>query len=165
MGMSDRKKGRPPKVAQRIDPNSPITYGDRVVQALDAGAFFEDACSYAGVSRAAAYEWLARGRAAREEQEEHGEAHELSGNDRLYMDFSDAVERARASVVVTNLAIIRKAAQNGTWQAAAWYLERTRPHQYGRFQRPGEDDAPLTTDAAREKLLALDLGDAEIDEG
>lgn len=156
--MAKRGKGRPPKVAQRISPDSEVTYGDRVIQGLDAGAFFDEACSFAGVSRSAAYEWLARGKAAREEQEEKGEAHELSANDRAYMDFADAVEKTRATVVVRNLAIIRSAAQSGTWQAAAWYLERTLPGKYGRHQRTETPEPELTTEAARAKLLGLDLG-------
>jgi hypothetical protein len=158
MAANKRGKGRPPKLAQRVGPGTEVTYGDRIVQALDAGAFFDDACAFAGVSRSAAYEWLARGKAAREEQDERGEAHELSANDRLYLDFADAVEKTRATVVVRNLAIIRSAAQDGTWQAAAWYLERTQPGKYGRHQRSDEAEPELTTDAARAKLLGLDLG-------
>lgn len=156
--MSKRGKGRPPKLAQRVAPGSDVTYGDKVIQALDAGAFFDEACSFAGVSRSAAYEWLARGKAAREEQDEKGEGHELSANDRAYMDFADAVEKTRATVVVRNLAIIRNAAQEGTWQAAAWYLERTLPGKYGRHQRAETTEPELTTEAARVKLLGLDLG-------
>jgi hypothetical protein len=156
--MASKGKGRPPKLTQRISPQSDVTYGDRIIQALDAGAFFDEACSFAGVSRSAAYEWLARGKGAREEQDAEGEAHELSANDRAYLDFADAVEKTRATVVVRNLAIIRNAAQDGTWQAAAWYLERTLPGKYGRHQRADATEPELTTEAARAKLLGLNLG-------
>lgn len=54
--------------------------------------------------------------------------------DRRYVDFFDEVEKARAGAVVFNLALIRRAAQDGNWQAAAWWLERTRPRQFGRRQ-------------------------------
>lgn len=156
--MASRGNGRPPKLAQRINPDAPTTYADRIIQALEAGAFFDDACTFANVSRSAAYEWLAKGKDARAVVEEHGPDVKLPGNDQLYLDFADAVERARAGVVVSNLAIIRQAAQGGTWQAAAWYLERTQPHKFGRFQRPDTDEPTMTTDAARAKLLGLDLG-------
>lgn len=162
--MASRRRGRPPKIVQRISPDSEITFGDRIIQALDAGAFFDDACGFANVSKSAAYEWLARGKAAREEQEAGGEAHELAADDRAYLEFAEAVERTRSTVIVKNLAIIRTAAQNGTWQAAAWYLERTRPQQYGRFQRPEPEESGLTTDAARAKLLGLDLGHERTDD-
>ena len=153
-----KTKGRPSKLTQPVTPGSSVTYGDRIIQALDAGAFFDDACAWAQVSRSAGYDWLARGKAAREEQEAEGPRHELSAADRAYMDFADAVEKARASATITNLAVIRQAAQNGTWQAAAWWLERTQPHKYGRFQRTEDSDTELTTDAARAKLLGLELG-------
>lgn len=156
--MATRGNGRPPKLAQRIHPDAPTTYGDRIIQALEAGAFFDDACTFANVSRSAAYEWLARGKDARALVEERGDDAKLGKNDQLYLDFTDAVERARAGVVVSNLAIIRQAAQSGTWQAAAWYLERTQPQKFGRFQRPDTDEPTMTTDAARAKLLGLDLG-------
>lgn len=153
--------GRPPKIAQRIDPTNPQsqTYGDRVITALEAGSFFDDACAFAGVSKSAGYEWLARGRAARATQEDKGDQHELPGNERLFLEFADAVEKARAGAVITNLAIIRTAAQKGSWQAAAWWLERTAPEKYGRFQRPAADAEEITTEQAREQLAELELGD------
>jgi hypothetical protein len=30
------------------------------------------------------------------------------------------------------VALIQKAAQEGTWQASAWYLERCHPHEFGK---------------------------------
>lgn len=160
--MGRKKIGRPPKLTQktRLNKEQPDeTFGTRLISALNAGSFFDDACSYAGVGKSAAYEWLARGRAAREEQEEKGEKFELPGDERIYAEFAEAVERARAGAVIANLAIIRSAAQSGQWQAAAWWLERTSPEKYGRHQRPGagEDDA-LSTEAARAQLMGLDLG-------
>ena len=135
------------------------------MQALNAGAFFDDACSYANVSRSAAYEWLAKGKDARAIMEEHepaegiaGDTLKLTKNEQIYMDFADAVERARAGVTVRSLVLIRQAMEGGSWQAAAWYLERTMPQKYGRFQRPAQAEATMSTDAARAKLLGLDLG-------
>lgn len=155
-----RRKGRPPKLIQKIHPDRDETYGDRLISALKAGSFFDDACSYAGVSKSGAYEWLARGRAARELQEEKGEQHELPADERIYLDFAEAVEKARAGAVVANLAVIRTAAQNGQWQAAAWWLERTSPEKWGRHQRPAAGEEEITTEAARAQLLGLDLGDS-----
>lgn len=159
-----KKPGRPPKLIQKTllnDENLDETYGSRIIAALNAGTFFDDACSYAGISKSAGYEWLARGKAAREEQAEKGEQHELPGDERVYAEFADAVEKARAGAVVANLAVIRTAAQKGNWQAAAWFLERTKPEKYGRFQRPagGSDPDEVTTEAARAELAGLDLGD------
>lgn len=49
-----------------------------------------------------------------------------------YVQFQQRIEKARAQAVQTYLEVIHSAAQNGTWQAAAWWLERVLPEQYGR---------------------------------
>jgi len=65
---------------------------------------------------------------------------------------------------VLSLAVIRSAAAKGTWQAAAWYLERTMPQKYGRFQRLAiEAPVALSSEAARAALLGLDDGYAADD--
>jgi len=46
--------------------------------------------------------------------------------------FSAAVEKAHGQMMQTALASIEKAAKEGTWQAAAWWLERMFPDEYGR---------------------------------
>jgi hypothetical protein len=156
-----RNTGRPPKISQRPDPGNPQTYGDRVIEALNAGAFLDDACAYAGISRTAAYESLSKGKDARAIVEEHGKAPDtLTDNQRAYLDFANAVEKARATVAVQSLAVIRQAAAKGTWQAAAWYLERTMPHKFGRFQRPDDEvqEVTLTAESAKAALLGLDDG-------
>ena len=48
-----------------------------------------------------------------------------------FREFREAVERARAEAVARNVALVQKAADD-SWQAAAWWLERSRPDQYGR---------------------------------
>lgn len=161
-----QRTGRPPKIQQRPDPAHPQTYGDRVIEALNAGAFLDDACAYAGISRTAVYESLSKGKDARAVIEEHGKPpSELTDNQRAYLDFTNAVEKARATVAVQSLAVIRQAAAKGTWQAAAWYLERTMPQKFGRFQRPEEQESAmtLTAESAKEALLGLDDGYASDD--
>ena len=154
------RTGRPPKITQRPDPNDTHTYGSRILEALNAGAFLDDACAYAGISRTAAYESLTKGKDARALLEEHDKTPEdLTDNQRAYLDFTNAVEKARATTTVQSLAVIRSAAAKGTWQAAAWYLERTHPAKYGRFNRP--DDEPvssMTSEAARAMLIGFDDG-------
>ena len=158
------EKGRQLKLTKRVQPDQPETYGDRILNALNAGAYLEHACAYANVSRATAYGWIARGKDARALLEEHGNTSQLTNNDKACLDFSDAVEKARAAAVVDNLEVVRAAALNGTWQAAAWFLERTQPQFYGRQQKIEVEHAPLTGDAARQKLLELDLGTLADDE-
>jgi len=89
-----------------------------IVKALRAGNSRRDSALYAGVSETTFYSWMARGR--------EGEP--------LYSEFLEAVEKAEAQSVVRNVAIIQRAAEE-TWQAAAWWLERKRPDDWGRRQR------------------------------
>lgn len=49
-----------------------------------------------------------------------------------YRDFRAAVERARAEAEATLVARVAKAAQNGSWSAAAWLLERRAPERWGK---------------------------------
>ena len=150
-------KGRPPKLTQQAH-GLEVTYGELIITALRQGAFLEHACQYANVSRSAAYGWIARGKDARAIVEEHGTTAKLTANELAFMEFADAVERARGEAVIRHLGVIRKAAEQGTWTASAWYLERTLPNHYGRQQRIEVEQTGIGSDAARAKLLALDLG-------
>ncbi len=48
---------------------------------------------------------------------------------------SAALERAASEGVQARLARIEAAAQQGSWQADAWWLERKHPQQWGRQER------------------------------
>lgn len=71
----------------------------------------------AGVDYSTIRGWVAKG-----EKEGKGE----------FYEFSLALKAAKGERVNRWLAMIEKAAQIGTWQAAAWKLERLYPEQYGR---------------------------------
>lgn len=91
---------------------------DRIVQAIQAGNYIEVAAQYAGISKGTLYRWLQQ-------------ADDPTADD-IYRDFRDAVESARATAEIRNVTLIQKAANDGTWQAAAWYLERTSWQRWGR---------------------------------
>lgn len=107
------------------------TTKERIVSAVRSGAYLDDAASLAGVGRSTLFLWLAEGKNALEKRD-NGE--KLSDRDVLCLDFLDAVESARAEAQLRNVMIIQKAANEGTWQAAAWYLERTNPRKWGRHE-------------------------------
>lgn len=52
-------------------------------------------------------------------------------NTRAFVVFKYQTERARVCAEVNTLKQI-SAAANTSWQAAGWFLERTRPERYGR---------------------------------
>lgn len=81
----------------------------RITDAVAIGATYELACKYAGVSYELFRQWRERNLA-----------------------FLEAVQEAEGRAAVGWLAKIEKAANEGTWQAAAWKLERRYPQEYGR---------------------------------
>ncbi|MHB1460442.1 MAG: hypothetical protein ACYC1M_04075 [Armatimonadota bacterium] len=63
------------------------------------------------------------------------------------LEFADAVKRARATGAQNLLSDIKTAARSGTWQAAAWILERSYHEHYGRMApipAPEPENAELT---------------------
>ena len=151
-----RSKGR--KVVGIDDPR--IT---KLLSALQAGNFVEDACDYAGIGKSTVYRWLDRGQ---QESENILAGAKPNKREKPYLELWDAIKSARAEAKVRNVAIIQSAAKNGTWQAAAWWLERTAPQQYGRrlsAEITGEDGEAIkvvTVNALEAKIAAL-MGDVD----
>jgi hypothetical protein len=93
----------------------------RICDAVVIGATYEHAAAYGGV----AYETFNNWRKAN-------------------VQFSEALKAAEARAVVGWLAKIEKAASDGTWQAAAWKLERRYPAEYGRSLQQVEHSGTIT---------------------
>jgi transposase-like protein len=126
--------GRPSKIEQHvqvIDPKTRqtkvLTVGDAVVLCLEAGSTIDQAAGAVGISSRTIYDWLARA-------EEHAESEKVPAGEAPFLRFSQAVTRAREGVVVLALKGILEAGK-ADWRALAWYLERSRPDQYGRRTR------------------------------
>jgi transcriptional regulator with XRE-family HTH domain len=121
-----------------------------IVEALEHGMHQESAATRAGITKQTYYNWLERGR------NEPGS---------IYADFLDAVEKARARPEAEALEAIHVAWRDGTWQAAAWFLERSHPHKYGRINRTevsGPEGAPVKVETTTEAILqALGVNDAD----
>jgi hypothetical protein len=119
---------------------------DRIVAALRAGNYQETAAAYAGISRTAFFDWLERGRNEPES---------------IYAVFLDAVEKAKADAEVRDVALIDKAAHDGSWQAAAWKLERKFPNKWGRVNRTeisGPDGSAVKVEMDAKASLIQKLG-------
>lgn len=107
-----------------------------IAGALEDGHYAETACALAGVGVSSFYRWM-----------ETGEADAEADVKSIQRDLWEAVEKARAVAEDRALAVIREAAttpiygaagnvtSTGQWQAAAWYLERTKPERYGRREK------------------------------
>lgn len=82
---------------------------DRILVALRQGASYALAANYGGIS----YETFRKWRETKPA-------------------FRDAIMEAEGDATVKWLAKIEQAASDGSWQAAAWKLERRYPQDYGR---------------------------------
>lgn len=115
---------------------------ERILQAVQAGNYLETAAQFAGIDGSTMRRWLQKG--------------EGEGAPEPYRTFYTALKSARASAEVRSVALIQTAASNGTWQAAAWYLERSYPDRWGRtrVEVTGADNAPIRVDVDSEALEA-----------
>lgn len=127
---------------------------DKLVTALRGGNYMETAAAWAGVNRATVYRWLERGdRAA----EKHDAGETLTEQEQLFLDLRNEVDEARAAAMVRNISLIQQAAQT-SWQAAAWWAERSAPHMWGRMVRTevsGPNQGPLRVNVSMDDLETL----------
>jgi hypothetical protein len=95
----------------------------KILDAIRMGSPFRFACAYAGISEDAFAVWRER-----------------------YPDFAEAVKQAEAEAILGRLSRIRRAEED-SWQAAAWLLERRHPGDFGRTVQDvnvgGQPDNPV----------------------
>ena len=105
---------------------------------LKLGYYQEDAATMAGISSSTFNDWMRRcaeGQKALESGDsplpDSPDAEIVEVVD-MYLEFSEAVKKARAEAEGAHIRNIRKAADNGSWQASAWFLERSFPKKWGK---------------------------------
>lgn len=107
---------------------------NKIITALRGGNYRPIAAQYAGIAPSTLRKWLLTAQDPSAPPE--------------YLEFLAAVEKAEADAEIADIALIRKAAQDGTWSAAAWIRERKNPERWGRRDRTqveltGVDGGPL----------------------
>ena len=60
------------------------------------------------------------------------------------MEFLDALRKAEAEAVITNVEVVTRAAQDGDWRAAAWFLEHKYPDKWARVEKRVDQNSGLT---------------------
>lgn len=76
--------------------------------------------------------------------------------------FYEAVKKAEARAIARNVALIQKAAQEGNWQAAAWWLERKFPDEWGKKDKLGlEGNGAIEIKVVKVSGNSRDQGDKE----
>jgi len=115
--------GRPSKL-------EPITI-NKLNQALKIGLSQKKAAVYAGISETTFYRWRQR---AFEIDDACGGNPELikDADDLELWEFWESIKKARVEGEINHLAVITEAANNGVWQASAWFLERSNPREWGK---------------------------------
>jgi transposase len=125
---------------------------EAITNALRNGAYIDHAAQAAGIGTSTYHAWMERGRTERDRRRA-GLAPD--DNETKYLEFLESVERAQSEAAVDLLGEIANHARNGTWQAAAWILERKFPRQWGRFDRTehsGPEGGPVRLDVSTEDL-------------
>ncbi len=87
-----------------------------IVEALHLGATYRLAAESAGISEGTFYRWM-------------------NGDTPRQRKFQKAIKAAQSNASLGALDKIQRAAEGGSWQAAAWLLERRHPSEYGRNRR------------------------------
>lgn len=139
-----------------------ITIADAIVNALRAGAYFEEAAISSGVTKETAYEWRRVAGRARLRTSTNTTA-KLNPHETKCVAFSDAVDQARAQWEIGVLGTLEREGRGGVLleeelieydgvgpgaavvkrtvrrsnsrpdvRVLLWRLERTMPHKYGR---------------------------------
>jgi hypothetical protein len=91
---------------------------DKFIGAIKVGAPIVSACGCAGISETTFYKWMQWADSERQDSE-------------TYALFREDIKRAQGEAAQRWLVIIEKAALGGSWQAAAWKLERKYPNEFG----------------------------------
>jgi hypothetical protein len=102
---------------------------DKLLLGIKSGTDLETSCHYAGLSVTDVYRMLERGKT---EAEKVSAGSKPIQSERECFDLWESLKTARAEAIVRNVAVIQQAASGGTWQAAAWWLERQAPEQFSK---------------------------------
>jgi transposase len=125
----------------------------KVCDLIVAGNDQETAAVAAGIPKSSHFAWLARGREERDRLAADQKAKPRK-SEAAYLEYLEAIEKARAEREARLVLLIAKAAQEPkTWTAAAWLLERSERTKWGRVTRTeitGADGAPVQIEEQRE---------------
>lgn len=99
---------------------------------LSEGLSNADVCRWLGVAESTFYTWIKDPKTPAQRK------------------LSEGMKKAEMERKAKCLDVIHKAANEGSWQAAAWYLERRYPKEYAKPKRPNEDGSQELIDTMRE---------------
>ncbi len=123
----------------------------KIINALDAGNYFDASCEYAGVTSRTGYNWSERGKLESERRDKPNvkENTKQWKKEEPFFQFFHAVSRASAQVEVATIAQIKRSgigtnakydakgnelepAYQGDWRALTWFMEHRYPTKWGK---------------------------------
>lgn len=126
-----KRKGRKPKLTESL-----IVQAEKL---LVNGNFTNFVCEALGINRTTWYRWFNDGQAIAEGRTEDISLDYTPEMENLLYNFYNTVKKAEATGQVELVGLIQQQAKSGTWQAAAWILERKWRNYWGK-------DIPQTQD-------------------
>ncbi len=142
MSTSLQRKGGENKMARRTKLTKELI--EEAYKLVSEGNYIKDVYPILGIGEVTWYRWLREGEAAK------------SG---IKRQFWQAIKKAEKEAIIKNVAVIQKAAEDGNWQAAAWWLERKYFQDWGR-----KDKVDLAADKDGFKVI-IEYVEAEEKQG
>lgn len=149
-----RRPGQPTKLTPEVR--------DALVRAVVSGMSFTTAAALVGIDNVTETRWRQRGENALARAAENDEP--VTPEDEPFCEYVRAIQRARSDAIQARLANINEAAADGHWQAAAWWLERMVPKDYGRKATvavTGDDGGPVKVEIDHRRAMLERLGLAD----
>ena len=107
--------------------------------ALKIGLSQKKAAIYSGISERTFYLWQKKYKEI--EKECNGDPDNIKNADDLDLfHFFQSIKKAKIDGELNHLGVITKAADNGVWQASAWFMERSNPEEWGRIEKNNDSD-------------------------
>lgn len=151
-----KRMGRPSLLSDEVE--------TLIVAELKDGSSTEDAGALCGINVDTVRHWVREGVRAQRALDEDGTA--IPDNRVAMVQFSAAVKLAKAEARKHARSHIKRAMPT-QWQAAAWFLERSAPEQYGKQTKTeisGPDQGPIQVEAKGSLGDAIDAAIAATSE-
>jgi len=111
-----------------------VTKEQTLLDYIRIGTPVRKAVAASGIAEKTFYNWMSRGLAERERQALVPNAKD-NPTEVIFLQFLQRVEQARAEAIMKKDAVIAKSGNDGDWRAAAWWLERQVPEEFGKTDR------------------------------
>ena len=107
---------------------------DELLNLIVLGLPVNKAVAMVNISESTFYGWMSRGMVERDRLATINGA-KRKPEEAIYLNFLESLTRARAEAIAKKVAVISSTASQGDWKAAAWWLERQVPEDFGRVDK------------------------------